>query len=447
MIQWFDAPPEAGAFQRKMNPPNPTQLEESSATQPGRAERVPGAAPEPHPPGVAAPPGVAIDDLIYDLRLGVGSSDGYYAETARFADTLLAETERRAAALIDPYIRHVLDFLCEAERSRGEYCLDLLTLGLTLRRYAGAAESTPRWAVRLSRELYWLRRGSHWAKPAADLARALVGRYFLVPKIGRKPRAGRWTPDRLPTLIDWLQATGEFEQETRRLNNWRSFLSTLPHQQATRWMEVALELFDWFERQAASALGAYTHGVQAFLAGEYARRGLREDQIFCGRQPVEYHLAMVAAEIMNRGLREGFQRARRKVVLLPACMRGSHAETCQAIVRGGDILCSACDPDCAVNRLSTRMSELGAEVYLVPHARGFSRSLDRWQHEPDTGVTAVACLLNILAGGYEMRARRIPSQCVLLDYPGCEKHWRRDAIPTRVNEKRLVRILEFPRRP
>jgi hypothetical protein len=59
----------------------------------------------------------------------------------------------------------------------------------------------------------------------------------------------------------------------------------------------------------------------------------------------------------------------------------------------------------------------------------------------------VACLLNILAGGYEMRARRIPSQCVLLDYPGCEKHWRRDAIPTRVNEKRLVRILEFPRRP
>jgi hypothetical protein len=87
------------------------------------------------------------------------------------------------------------------------------------------------------------------------------------------------------------------------------------------------------------------------------------------------------------------------------------------------------------------MRGLGAKVYLVPHSTGFSRWLERWQRQPDTGVAAVACLLNILPGGYEMRARGIASQCVPLDYPGCAKHWRRKAIATGLNEDRLVQIV------
>jgi uncharacterized protein len=57
------------------------------------------------------------------------------------------------------------------------------------------------------------------------------------------------------------------------------------------------------------------------------------------------------------------------------------------------------------------------------------------------GVAAVACMLNILPGGYEMRARRIASQCVPLDYPGCEKHWTNAGVPTNANEERLVQIV------
>jgi hypothetical protein len=77
----------------------------------------------------------------------------------------------------------------------------------------------------------------------------------------------------------------------------------------------------------------------------------------------------------------------------------------------------------------------------MPHTTGFSRWLDRWQREPEVGVAAVACLLNILPGGYAMRARRISAQCVPLDYPGCRKHWNSEGILTGVNEERLVRIV------
>jgi hypothetical protein len=150
---------------------------------------------------------------------------------------------------------------------------------------------------------------------------------------------------------------------------------------------------------------------------------------------------MVAAEIMNQGLRKGFEATTRKVVLVPACMRGAYADTCQAHVSGTDIRCAACTPNCTVNRITRKMRGMGADVYLIPHSSGFSRWLQRWQSLPDTGVVAVACLLNILAGGYEMRARRIASQCVPLDFPGCKKHWRREALGTSLNEDQLVRIV------
>lgn len=379
--------------------------------------------------------------LIYDLRLGGENSDDFYEQTAGFSDRLLAEIERRAGSFLNDYIPYVQDFLREAPRSRGDYALDLLTLGLALGRYADAAERSPGWAMAIAREFHWLRRESSWAKPVADLARAAVWRLFLEPGPETKPATRPFTLKQLPHVIDWLQATGEFEQELRRLNNCRNFLATLDGAEASRWMEVAVEAFDWFEGEAAEALGAYTSGVAKFLATEREGCGVREDRLLREKRAVEYHLGMVAAEIMNRGLREEFDQKPRKVVLVPACMRGRNAADCQARVEGTDITCVGCDPNCAVNRITLRMRELGATVYLVPHTTGFSRWLNRWQSEPEVGVAAVACLLNILPGGYAMRSRRIAAQCVPLDYPGCQKHWSSEGIPTGVNEDRLVRIV------
>lgn len=385
--------------------------------------------------------GATVSGLVYDLRQPDANSDNFYEDVAQFSDEVLSEIERRAAAALDGYTRHVELFLSEAPRSRGEYAIELLTLGQVLGRYGGAAESTPAWVVQLVRELFELRRSSSLSKPLADLLRAVMTRYFLMSRIRSKATGVMSQPTGLPRLIEWLHATGEFEQEAVRLHNWRSFLFMLTQEEAARWFETAVELFDWFESEAHRALGSYTRGVSGFLAGEYAWRGCREDQIFCGKEPSEYHLCMVAAEVMNRGLRAEFEGTPQKAVLVPACLRGVHAENCRAVISGVDITCAACDPACAVNRITWRMRDLGATVYLVPHATGFSRWLKRWQTAPEYGVVAVACLLNILPGGYEMRARGIASQCVPLDYPGCKKHWSREGIPTGVNEDRLVQIV------
>jgi uncharacterized protein len=390
---------------------------------------------------------------IYDLRHNSSDSNVFYAETAKFADSIVARIDQLARPILDGYCRHLHSCNVEAPRSHGEYVIELLTLGMAVRRCETAAQTTPPWAVLLAQGLILLRRRVPIFKHPADWLRARLSSHFFLPTIHRTQDRGPLTrgvsehqrvgspPARLSQLIGWLSATGEYEQESIRLRNWRNYLNTLSPHDARHCMNIAVESFDDFARRAASKLGRFTEGVERFLSGEYAHRPCREDQIFCGRPPVEYHLNILAAEVMNRGLQDSFEGAARKVVLVPGCMRGRKAGTCKARVDGVDLTCMACDLDCAVNRIAQRMRKLGAKVYVVPHTTGFSQWLDRWQREPGVGVVAVACMLNILPGGYEMRSRSIASQCVPLDYPGCRKHWDLNGFPTAVNEDRLVQIV------
>ena len=400
------------------------------------------------------PESSSISDLVYDLRNEGGNSNVFYAETAKFAEEMVAQIDDRARPILDGYCHQLRVCSEEAARSRGEYVIEFLTLGMVLRRYATAARTTSRWLVTLAQSLILLRRHIPFLKTPADWLRAELSRRFLLPSIQRarqcKPllarsdvgQPGAELPlGRLSQLIRWLSATGEYEQEALRLRNWCNYLATLPPENARHCMNAAVESFDDFSSKAASRLGTFTEGVSRFLSGEYAQRGCREDQIFCGRPPVEYHLNMLAADLMNRGLQDAFERTTRKVVLLPACMRGAKAATCKARIHGVDMTCMACDPYCAVNRVTQRMRRLRTKVYLVPHSSGFSHWLDRWEREQGVGVIAVACMLNILPGGYEMRSRRIASQCLPLDYPGCKKHWDPKGLPTAVNEDRLVQII------
>ena len=391
---------------------------------------------------------VSVSGFVYDLRLDGENSERFYSDVSAFSMRVLAEIEKRAASALDDYQEFVRATLGEAPRSRGEYALELLTVGMAFRLYGGVAAATPRWVMNLARELYGLRRRSRGMKAVADFFRAGLFQVFMRRKMHRAETAAARGSilagadySAFPRLIEWLQATGEFDQEWRRVENWRIFWSQLPPADAGKWAAISAELFDWFTGAADDALGKYTKGVIHFLDSIHAMRFWREDQIFCGRLPAEYHLGMVAAEVMNEGLRGDFSRRPRKVVLVPGCMRGARAETCKAVTNGLDTKCAGCDPDCAVNRITKRMRNEGIEVYIVPHSSGFSRWLERWQNDPKVGVAAVACMMNILAGGYEMRARRIASQCVPLDYPACDRHWKDKPVATRVNEERLMQIV------
>jgi len=393
----------------------------------------------PEQPEPATTAGACPQPHVYDLLQGGPSSDGFYAVLSGFADAAVAAVEQAVGHLLHGYERHVRENLSECPRSRGEYAVELLTLGMAVHCYEGAAGRTAGPVVGFARLLVSVRRRSAIAKPFLDWLRGGIARYIFAPALefrALKTGSADW---RLARLVEWMEATGEFEQEARRLRNWRSYLASMHPDKATHWLRVAEELFRRFAYDAGQAFSPYTGNVASFVKCERLQPRWREDLLFRSRTAAEYHLNMVAMEVMNRGLRGDFDLTRQKVVLVPTCMREKRGSRCKARVDGLDIVCTGCNPECTVNRITRRMKANGIAVYMVPHASGFSRVLKRWE-QSGAGVTAVACLLNILPGGYEMRERHIASQCVPLDFPGCRKHWHERGFPTAVNEERLVQI-------
>ena len=124
----------------------------------------------------------------YDLRLGEGTSQRFYADVAAFSARVVDEIETRAAAALDGYARYVSDTLGEADRSRGEYGLELLTLGMALRIYSGVAAVDAGLGDRAGSRTLRDEAPVSADKPALDFLRAGLFELFMRRKAGRAGR-------------------------------------------------------------------------------------------------------------------------------------------------------------------------------------------------------------------------------------------------------------------
>ncbi|WLD29947.1 MULTISPECIES: DUF116 domain-containing protein [unclassified Clostridioides] len=56
----------------------------------------------------------------------------------------------------------------------------------------------------------------------------------------------------------------------------------------------------------------------------------------------------------------------------------------------------------------------------------------------DVGIIGVACVLNLISGGWKVKNFGFVPQCVVLDYCGCKNHWHEKGIVTDINVDRLL---------
>jgi hypothetical protein len=389
--------------------------------------------------------------ITYSLRDGQRRSETYYQDIAAFTDEVLAEAEGRAGALVAAFQTYLRQTEREVPRSRLEYAFELLSLGILWRVYAGDALGLTRMTQRMLTSLVRLRRKEGYLKPAADFLRGVLGSLFLLPDKGHSAAPSVPALDHLDRLLDWLAATGDFEQEVKRLRIWRDFspqgtygLAGQPPQELAESLAAATSLAAWFEVRSQAVLGRYTPHVERFLAETHPSYRWREDAIFCGRRRVEYHLNMVGTEIMNRAFREAFLDTERKVVLVPPCMKGQSDERCQARPTPFGDRCAGCTPGCRVHQLTRLGEKHGFEVLLMPHELSvFSTGAVKPVEGDAVGVVGVSCVLTNPSGGWEMRDLNIPAQGVLLDYCGCRYHWHKEGIPTDINVGQLLRVLDI----
>ncbi len=380
--------------------------------------------------------------ITYSLRDDRSDSNGYYLDIASFTDEVSAETAILAGPIIKGYANHTAEKTGTKVRAEEEYGFEFLVLGTLWKIYGGDAtglEAIPR---QLLTGLARLREQGGSLKPGIDFIRGILSTLFLSPGLYDNLFIADPSLEQMEKLLNWLDATGEFDREVKRLRDWQRYLETQDSKTVSDIIATAITLAVWFEARSGEVLGRYTANVDRYLNEVRDEHYWQEDVIFCGRRRAEYHMNMVGAEIMNRVYKAAFDRTQRKTVLLPACMRLLPAGKCKAVESGNTLRCVGCTAECSVNRLRTLGIRHKFEVSMVSHESSISAAkTDKAGINSDTGVIGIACVLNLVSGGWMLDDKGIPAQCVLLDYCGCKNHWSREGMPTEINVERLMKVL------
>lgn len=376
----------------------------------------------------------------YSLKNGAESSKEYYMEVSNFTDHVLSQAEFQIGPVIDDF-KGYKSQLC----SRDLMIFESLMIGVLWRAYINRAVELDPTSQKLLAYLSRRRNKDENLKASIDHTRGMLATLVLLPEDPETEDVPELIVENLGKLLNWLEATGEFYEELKHLNPWMDFLCSLDPQRSSSHLVSIFMFADWFECAAQEKLGKYTCDLEEFVAENREKHLQKEDIILFTRKQSEYHLNMFGAEVMSRDFRESYEKRPRKALLLPICMCSLPEGVCMASETRLGMKCANCSPNCRVNSLSKCGEKKGFEVYVVSHeSSALSQSTQKDRDE--LGIVGVACIPNLISGGWKSESLGIPAQCVLLESCGCE-HWIKHREPTDINKDQLFKLLDIDAEP
>ena len=110
---------------------------------------------------------------------------------------------------------------------------------------------------------------------------------------------------------------------------------------------------------------------------------------------------------------------------------------CQAQEQADGYVCASCSDDCQVNRLTKQYQR----VRIVYH--GSEMEKKKVETNEKIGVVGVACILNLISGGWKAKRLGYVPQCVILNECGCNIHWDKSGRVTSLDEEFMKCIAEI----
>lgn len=328
--------------------------------------------------------------VTYSLIKHKQNSDRYYTEIASLAKEILEIVEHDLCHLLNNFQGFVSNTGLEPLRSKAEYALEALTLGVYWNSYINRALSVRKLPLKAMKLISSLRRRFSILKPLADKFKGVLLTLYFDSQAAQEQPNAEPSMRSLELLLDWLSAVGDFDKDVLRLNNWIKFFSYCDTDYLRASIYDISKTAIYFEEKCKQQLSCYTPNVNDFIEKAEKNRRFREDTIFCRRREVEYHLNMVGAEIMNQAFRSSFLNANQKMLLLPACIRSKNSTSCKSKKTPNGYSCVKCTPDCRVNRFTSMGDTHGFSVYVIPHE---SDALSVSAGNDTIGIVGVACVL------------------------------------------------------
>lgn len=376
--------------------------------------------------------GKFMEKITYFLCESNESSTEFYKKNLNFSKKVLNKLEGNFSNDINDYMNYINKNNMEQLRSKSEYLLEILMIGVFWKEHVNKAISLSKIPRNILIKLSTLREKES-IKKIVDINRGLLEYLFLNRRSNDKVKISL---ENYKKLVNYLKACGDYKEEAKRLEVWISYFFSLNKNKVDKILTSYLEFAKYFEDISQEVLGIYTKNVNLFLKNIDKKYKYREDFLFCSRKEVEYHLNMVGAQIMNEAYRKEFLKTKEKGLLLPSCMRIKDEKNCKAIKTEEGYICNSCSKNCNVNKYDKLGKKYNFQVYIIPHES--SISVKNKIKDGHIGIIGVACVLNLISGGLKAKNLGFVPQCVFLDYCGCKDHWHDKGIITDINMSYLL---------
>ncbi len=242
--------------------------------------------------------------------------------------------------------------------------------------------------------------------------------------------------DDLKELIDYIKNTGEYAYEVPILEKWHKYWTDCNDKKFSTDICKVLLFTDLFIDGSQKYIGQYFNNE--FFNRQVNIDPRREDYFQVTKTKPEYFLNAISAMWMIDINREIFDSMPIKKVMVPGCMRPENGRNCQARHDGAYLQCSGCNNICNINKLRQTGQKKGFDVMIVLHQSTFKVDYEQLR---GTGIVGVACMSCLLSGGLMLQEKGIKPLCVMLNKPGCKKHWTADGISTDIDYDELFRVL------
>lgn len=373
--------------------------------------------------------------LTYSLFGDGTTTEDYYRDCSLMTDEVLDLFNGEQT--IASFRKYVMSQNIEP-MNRLIYILEFLMIGVMWRSYGSRGSVLCKYGGEALSRLYNLKRRGKSARFMIGRVKGIVNTTFLAHN-AEPGSVLNVNVNQFAKLLGWMKATDEFEQESNRLALWLHYFKGQSPSKSRAEILSAIRFAYWFEKRSQEVLGVYTQNVDPYINRRRPDLRWKENEIFCTRVRVEYHLNMIGAEIMNRAFQPDFVRTKEQRVLLPICMRKHGNDSCKSVQTEQGYVCKGCAKDCQVNTITKLGSQHSFKVYMIPHA-STAFGHERIQ-KGDVGIVGVACVLNLIAGGYQAKALGYEPQCVILNYSGCVQHWHESGLVTGIDLDKLTAIM------
>lgn len=374
-----------------------------------------------------------MEAITYSLqRKDESISIKYYEDISIVSDKMKNKIKDFASEYIDDFMSYIKEGNIEQRRTFDEYGIEVLLIGVLFKEYINNARAFKHTIKFPFTYLNNLRDKKKSKKAKIDRYRGI-----LINKILLKEKLGRNYPnyEGLILLCEWLKASNDFEEEVLRIENWIRYLKKKDDRYVENLLYTSMELAEYLNLLGEEYLWYYTRNVYEYLEKRMCNRENREDTIYCTKKEIQYYFNMYGAEIMNNIYKEEFKVCEEKLIFVPGCMKQTKKK-CESILTSKGYKCRSCSVACNINKVNKLGLENKYITYIIPHESSIFNLIN---YEKKKGLIGIACVLNLVSGGFKaLRIGYVP-QCVILEECGCSAHWLEDDKMTMINMEKLIR--------